>query len=202
MIIEQYGIRLVRLTEDDLELVRHWRNHPKIRLQMGYQKIISASMQQKWFQSINNDFNLYFIIEYQGEKIGLINSKNIDYEKRQGEGGIFIWADHLTVDFVPVLASLCFLNCAFHVFGFTKSYIQILNSNKIAQRYNHQLGYTLVPGQKDTKTPYYILTKEDYILKTKKLNKAAQLFTQDFEVPRVTQCNISKLLQLHSDHEK
>lgn len=196
MIVEQYGIRLTRLTKDDIELVREWRNHPKIRLKMGYQKIISSKEQEKWFASINNNENIYFIIEYQSKKIGLINTKNIDYKNKCGEGGIFIWEDNLDNDFVAVLASLCFLNCSFLVFGFTKSYIQILNSNQKAIKYNQGLGYTMLPGQKKTNAPFYILTKEDYLAKTAHLNKVAQLLTNDFELPRVYNNSIEELLKM------
>ena len=90
MIIEKYGIKLIRLKQEDIELVRLKRNSLDINELMHDRVIISFEMQYKWFQSINNIYNNYFIIIYNNEKIGLVNGKNSDYEKRQSEGGMFI----------------------------------------------------------------------------------------------------------------
>ena len=37
-ILNQYGISLKRINENDIELIRKWRNHPTIRKYMGYKK--------------------------------------------------------------------------------------------------------------------------------------------------------------------
>ena len=52
-------------------------------------------MQEKWFEKINNDNNFYFIIEYEGREVGMINIKDVDYEKRTGEPGMFLYDDDL-----------------------------------------------------------------------------------------------------------
>ena len=91
MIVEQYGIKLKRLTFQDIELVRKWRNHPDIRKRMAFKKHITQRMQEAWFNSINNKFNYYFLIEYKGKHIGVINTKSINLKEMYGEGGIFIW---------------------------------------------------------------------------------------------------------------
>ena len=78
MKFRKYGITLTRLREDDIELVRKWRNSPGIQQYMEYREFITEEMQKKWFESINNLQNFYFIIEYENKKIGLINTSNID----------------------------------------------------------------------------------------------------------------------------
>lgn len=185
MIIEQYGIRLKRLTINDIELVRKWRNHPKIQSKMGYRKHISKEQQLRWFHSINNPLNFYFLIEYQGKDIGVINTKNIDYQEKSGEGGIFVWEENLEQEFIPTYASLCLLNFSFFVLGFNKSFIQIIPSNYRAISYNKNLGYVLLPGQEKAKNPYYLLTKEDYQEKTKKINEIARKMTKSSDLPIV-----------------
>ena len=85
--IEQYGIILKRLEFEDIELVRRWRNHPKIRKRMSFKKHISKEMQKAWFDSINNKYNYYFLIEYQGRYIGVIDNKKINEEDFTAEGG-------------------------------------------------------------------------------------------------------------------
>ena len=114
------------------------------------------------------------MIETEGNAIGVINCKNVSEEMGYGEGGIFIWEKNLAIDFTPVFASLCLLNAIFvELAVFNKSFIQIMNHNKKAQYYNRSLGYVPVPGQK-TKNPYFVLTKEDYLNKTRKINEVAK----------------------------
>lgn len=55
MIISKYNIRYIRLQEEDIELVRKWRNHPSITKYMVYREEITPEMQKKWFASINNN---------------------------------------------------------------------------------------------------------------------------------------------------
>src|ERR1017187_6809502 len=106
MLIRKYGITLKRLKEEDIELVREMRNSAAIRSTMAYREQITPEMQKKWFESINNKFNGYFMIIHEGTKIGLINGKNIDFEKRTCEGGIFLWDENYKDTIIPALASI------------------------------------------------------------------------------------------------
>ena len=107
MQLKKYDVVLTRLTHDKIEMVRNWRNHPKIAKFMEYKEYITPEMQETWFNKINNEHNYYFIIEFEGKEIGLINMRNIDYEKGQGEGGIFIFDDEYLNSDVSFRASLC-----------------------------------------------------------------------------------------------
>jgi len=187
MIIEQYGIRLKRLTAADIELVRQWRNHPEIRKYMAYKKYITPKMQQAWFASIDNKLNYYFLIEYKGKNIGVINAKNVDTIHMHGEGGIFIW-ENAEDEYAGVLASLCLLNAVFYVLElFNKSFVRILRSNPKAIGFNSALGYGLLPGQEKHKNPYYLLTREDYEAKTKRLRETVAKLTGDYALlPKVS----------------
>jgi hypothetical protein len=187
LVLEQYGIKLKRLTIDDIELVRMMRNLPKIRKQMAFKKYITQKMQLSWFDSIDNSLNYYFLIEVNNEKIGVINCKNVCERKGYGEGGIFIWSDNLENEYIPVLASLCLLNAVFLKLNlFNKSFIQILRSNSRAQFFNQKLGYVLIPGQESKRNPYYLLTKEDYLNKTHFLRSVANKLSAQHDTLRIT----------------
>ncbi len=41
LILENYGVRLKRLTHDKIELLRQWRNDPKIQQYMFYREYIT-----------------------------------------------------------------------------------------------------------------------------------------------------------------
>lgn len=72
-------VRLVKLVEDDLEMVRHWRNSKEVSQYMYTENIITALDQQNWFNKISQTTNSnYWIIEYGGKKIGLVSVTGID----------------------------------------------------------------------------------------------------------------------------
>ncbi len=186
MRIEQYDIVLNRLSIDEIELVRHWRNHPDVRKYMAFRKYISSEMQLRWFKGINNALNYYFLIEYRGEKIGVINCKNVHLDDMYGEGGIFIWDKRYWESSVPVMASMCLISAVFDVLKISnKSFIQVLSDNPRAIRYNKMLGYVLIPGQERIKNQWYVLTANDFQIKTEKLRRGASLLTGDFQLPRI-----------------
>ncbi|MBS1637144.1 MAG: GNAT family N-acetyltransferase [Bacteroidetes bacterium] len=185
IILEQYGVRLVRLRENDIELVRYWRNKSDIANFMEYRRYITPYEQLAWFKSINNKLNYYFIIEYEGKKVGLINSKNYDPALGFSEGGIFIWDKSYIDSYVAIYSTLCFLNFIFHVLKISKtSMARILRTNTRAIQYNKQIGYRLLPGQENVENQLYELTEEDYLEKGGKLNKAAALLNPGYETLR------------------
>jgi UDP-4-amino-4,6-dideoxy-N-acetyl-beta-L-altrosamine N-acetyltransferase len=174
--LEQYGVKLTRVREQDIELIRYWRNQPEISEYMLHRGYISEEAQKAWFRSINNKFNYYFIIEYKGRQVGLINSKNYDPGSGYGEGGIFIWDKELQDSFVPVFASLCLLNFMMGTLNVSSiSRARILKSNERAIHYNKLLGYKLMPGQENEEHQLYELKLEDFKICAVKLNKAAEL---------------------------
>jgi hypothetical protein len=181
MIISKYGISLIRLKVDDIELVRQKRNSDEIRKNMVFKDIISPNQQLTWFKSINNIYNNYFIIEYDKKKIGLINGKNIDFEQRTSEGGIFFWENTIATKFIPALCSSIMNDYTFILNEFNTSYIKILNSNLSAISYNKQIGYKKCNKLKtDGSFSWFELNKEDYFNNTKKIRKGIGLLTGDF----------------------
>lgn len=180
--LDQYSVKLIRLQEKDIELVRYWRNQADINNFMEFRNYITPTNQIKWFHSINNKLNYYFIIEYENKKIGLINSKNYDSNLGFSEGGIFIWDKHYLNSYVAIYSTLCFLNFIFHHLKISKkSMARILRSNPRAIQYNKQIGYKLLPGQDDVENQLYELSEEDYIRCGGKLNKAAALLNPEHQ---------------------
>ncbi len=176
LILEQYGVKLIRLQKEQIEIVRYWRNQSDISNYMEYRNYITPNSQLKWFDSINNNLNYYFIIEFEKKKIGLINAKDYNKKSGFGEGGIFIWDKHYIDSFAAVFSSLCLLNFVFFKLKLsTKSVARILKDNPNAINYNKRIGYKLLPNQENIDNQLYELTYEDYVLHGSKLNEAASL---------------------------
>jgi UDP-4-amino-4,6-dideoxy-N-acetyl-beta-L-altrosamine N-acetyltransferase len=169
MVISLFGVKLIRLIENDIELVRKWRNSPDIGRYMSYKEYITPEMQKAWFSSVNNIYNHHYIIEYKKKKIGLISSKNVNWDERSSEGGMFIWDKKYIDSFVPLLASFCLLESGFAFLKWKTSYINVLRSNPAAINYALNLGYVLCYGQENVENQKYFLTKQSYLEKTVKL---------------------------------
>lgn len=178
MIIRKYGISLVRLKKEHIELVRQKRNLAYIQDKMLYKKKINWFQQRRWFKQINNPNNLYLLIEYNNQFIGLINGKDIDFEKRTCEGGIFIWEKKYWETYIPVAASIILNDFNFFMANFKINYAKVLKSNRNAVQYNLIQGYRIVEEDPNG-VVMMSLNKEDYVIKSAKLKKAIGSITKD-----------------------
>ena len=182
MIFRKYGITITRIKEKDIELVRQMRNSPEIQSKMYYREYITPEMQKKWFHSINNKYNGYFIIEYNNSKIGLIHGKDNDFEKRISEGGIFIWDKAYIGTIIPALASIILDDYTFLVKNFNATYAKVLLDNKSTLEYNKLMGYVPCPPMnEDTGVLWMLLTRENYFTKMKLLRRGIKVVTGDGE---------------------
>lgn len=165
MVLEltNYDITLRRLTADKIELVRNWRNDPKIQETMLYREYITSEMQQRWFAKVDNDLNYYFIIVYKGEEIGLINVKDIDYTNHCGESGVFIYEDRYRGTDIAYRAHLVMFDYIYEVLGLKYTYSHILNNNPKAFRFIEFIGGKKVADKSSEEVSYYILQAEDYL---------------------------------------
>lgn len=156
MFFEKYGIKLVRLTADKIELVRNWRNDPKISQYMEFRDHITPEMQKKWFASIDNKNNYYFIINYKDQDVGLTNVKDVDYAKKTGEGGIFIYEDSLLNSDIPFRVIFALNDFCFENLQLEKMIAHIMDDNQRAIDFNLLLGYKKAEESKPPKSTYFL----------------------------------------------
>ena len=164
LILSQYDVRLIRVQAEHLSLILRWRNNDWVRKNMFVQDILQEKDQLAWFNSINNASNYYFIIEYLGEKVGLIHAKNFSEEDGIGEGGIFIGEYDYLETWASVMASICLLNFIFAKTNINRSMVRVQAHNRRAISYNLKLGYKI--DYEDANECRMILDKEDFLNKT------------------------------------
>lgn len=162
--LADYGVTLRRLTHDKIEMLRQWRNDPKIQQFMVYQEYITPEMQEKWFERINNNNNFYFIIEYADREVGMINIKDVDYEKKTGENGVFIFEDKyrstdlsyrsFLVMYDWIFIANCFIDSAY-------AHVQRINTSSI--RLGEFLGSKTILELSTEKLLYTLIKRDDYI---------------------------------------
>lgn len=179
MIVEQYGLRYIRVREEDIEVLRYWRNQEYIRNVMQFKGYITPQMQKAWFHKINNKYNYFFIIEDNKKKIGLINCKDTIPNTKIAEGGIFIWDKSYWGTMIPVFASLTMLQAVFDYFkSGEESIVTVSKNNKTALDFNIMLGYEINQVESNDEFFKLHLSKEKYNLYCKKLIRAATIYNK------------------------
>ncbi len=202
MQIRKYGITLNRLCEDDIELIRVMRNSERIQRFMHYQENITQEMQKKWFKTIDNTNNFYFIIEKEEKKIGLIHGvkNNTINNKVIMEGGIFIWEENEYHTHTSIACSLITADLAFYFLEIDESRIKVLKSNKKMISYNKKMGYEVYDEGDDV---FHLkLTKKRYEKNIKVIRHGLSLITGDKEILSADEVFLStefrkKLLENH-----
>ena len=133
---------LRRVSVQHLEMVRQWRNHPEVQRFMFFKDWISPEMQRTWFASTNNKYNMYFVIEQNGQFFGLVNLKNIDYQKNSAESGVFLAPEKVSMDsLLGIRAVVAILDLAFHILGLSSIIASVKNDNHRAITFNERLGF-------------------------------------------------------------
>jgi len=206
MIIRKYGLTLHRLMPEHLELVRQKRNSEAVRRHMFYQEIISEEQQVAWYKANHNAQNFYFVMEYEGNQIGLISGKNVDYGTGTSEGGIFIWDERYWNSFVPVMATVIMADITFNLLSFNQTSAEVRGDNAQQLHYNKMLGYVPDLAISDEHRTVMVLTKENYESKGAKIRRAVHLVGKDstrvswddIDFSTVTEEDREKLYSNHS----
>lgn len=174
MSIQGFGISLERLSRADLELVRRWRNDPEISRYMFFREHITREMQEAWFETIDNPYNHYFLIVCGGERIGLSHVKNCDYERKCGEGGIFIWAPAHRNSICAYRVVIVGTDWCFDTLGLETITGRVRKDNRRAIRFNLGLGSVFDPEVSGSEVLTCRLTRKAYEAKRPFLVAAVQ----------------------------
>lgn len=169
MTYNRYGLALVRLEQKDIEMLRSWRNEPKVVENMEFQTYISPEMQNEWFKRINNINNFFFLIKKEEQWIGMIHLSDINYEIKTTKSGILIGNPSYLNTSIPVFSSIALLNFAFYDLGLEEIFIKINKANKKALKYNQHLGFYPIQDKENVTFLHMKLTPDVYQIKTKRI---------------------------------
>jgi len=161
MIISNYNTTFRRIEEADLETVRFWRNSKDINQFMEYREYITPEMQKIWFSKINNLYNHYFLIEYNGETVGLVNCKNIEIDKRTLEVGVFLFKENYRRNIIFPVSSLVVCETFVDFYNIEIIETHVLKTNKEFSRMLMKLGYRLYDNQEDISNQKYFIKNPD-----------------------------------------
>lgn len=151
---------------------------------MVYREQISEQMQKEWFATVDNNDNLYFIIEYKGKKIGLINGKDINWHDKSMETGIFIWNKYYRKTHIPTICTLIFAELGVAIWEL-KPRATILRSNDRALKYNKVLGFKVIEDDPEKEYVKLAMDKDSSGFVTKRLKAAINLLAGDEPIKMV-----------------
>jgi len=196
MLIRNFGITLSRLTLEDIELVRYWRNSKDISRFMEYKKFITEDQQKKWFNSLNPLCDFYFLINWNGQKVGLIHSSAINWNDKTAHAGLFVWDKNYIATHIPVLASLAMLECFFEKFNIQKYFAKVGRGNSVAIRYNAALGFTQHEKSVMSDFDFYVLEKNTYYKTSQKLKQFASTISAENQEVQIEQEIWNEIIKL------
>lgn len=139
----KYGVTFQDVLPDDLELLRRWRNEPAIREAMVFQEEITEAMQAVWYASLDPAKDLYSVLLFRGERIGLTQLRHIDRARRTAEGGIAIWQPQHQNGLLPYRVAIAGMDWDFLESGFESLTVTVRKTNSRARRFVRSLGYHL-----------------------------------------------------------
>lgn len=128
--IDNRVIRLRPIQVEDLETIMRWRMKPEVTDYLYTDPELSLDIQEKWFTSLEADKTVkYWIIEFEGIRIGLIWLLNIDYINQKTEFGWFSGELSYRGEgiFKRVLVGIC--EYVFEEMKFNKIYCEVFASN-------------------------------------------------------------------------
>ena len=119
-----------RIEEPDLSRIRAWRNSPDVARFMYSDHEISEQEHRAWFDRILRDPGAsYWIIEFEGNAVGLTNIVDIDFEKRSALWAFYIADPRTRGKGVGQYVEYCVLTCVFDHWQLDMLNCQVLASN-------------------------------------------------------------------------
>ena len=168
---ERYGITLSRLQADELEMVRQWRNDPKIASFMLDQTHITAEMQQTWFARLQTSTSAcYYVASFRQQPIGVASLTAIDLQAGTAEPGMYIYLDEFRNNLIPFCVAFALNDFAFETFGLHRLFGKIFLSNPASIRFHEACGYRPY-GERDGDLIRYVLEPDAYLSARDKLSR-------------------------------
>jgi len=144
-----YQVILRPVTEDDLEMVRTWRNDPGVSQFMLSQEQITPEQQRAWFKKVSRDpRQQHYIIIYKDQPIGAANIRALQGTDLQNatviEPGLYIFEDKYRANLLTFAPTLLLNDFCFNQLGVKTLRAVVKPDNEAALNYNAKLGYQVV----------------------------------------------------------
>jgi UDP-4-amino-4,6-dideoxy-N-acetyl-beta-L-altrosamine N-acetyltransferase len=174
------NVSLKSVDEQDIELIRQWRNSDLINNVSFSNQHISAEMQKAWFEKISKDSNaMHWIIIADNNPVGYASVKNIDIKNSRCEfASLYIGEPAMLGSGIGAIAEYFLIEYVYNNLNVKKIFCEVLETNPKVIRLHKKFGFD-VEGilknhyKKDRFISVYILAlfKENWELKKPILEK-------------------------------
>lgn len=173
--ISEASLRTIEL--DDIQLLRYWRNLDHVRHRMVMTNYIERDRQRKWFESLSNELDRYFIFSLDAKDIGCVTLTKINFAEKIFEGGIYCGDKNFLNHWVNIWACVKLYNYAFFDLKLETAYATILKDNKTALSLNKSIGYKFVEDA-DQNIGRFKLTRSEYVVASDKIKRYLRDFVR------------------------
>lgn len=129
------------IEEQDLEMIRRWRNSKRVSQFMYSERFISETEQIAWYRNLNKKKNIYKIFTHNGIDVGMVYLTEIDHLSKHCRWGIYIGNEDYLTSGIGIYASYELIQEVFGPMKFNKLMSMVLHSNKSAIKLNSYLGF-------------------------------------------------------------
>lgn len=171
MKICKYGLTLTRIRREDTAFVYQKIHLTDINPLVSQSEEPTVGQIEDWFFSINDLENIYYLVEYHEQKIGILITKNISWEARTFETESFFWDETIQKSEIPLLANLALLETVFYFMSWNTCFAIASRDNKTLISQLHKIGYILSERQGKTDYQVYFLTAENFGINSTKLRE-------------------------------
>lgn len=134
-------IKLDKLSIDDIEIVRNWRNSPEIASYMYTENNISNEQQLAWFKSLDFNNSRYWIIEFNEKKLGLASITGIDYNLQSCYWAFYLGDTSVRGAGVGAKVEFNVINYVFNELKLNKLRCEVLVTNDNVIRMHEKFGF-------------------------------------------------------------
>lgn len=164
---EYKRVRLIPLTEVDIEALRILRNEPYNRKWFVYSNEILEVEQEKWFKEYNvasDDFMFSVRHVDNPEKfIGAVAIYNVDFTNLTAEFGRIIIDSGAHEDRgLGLDTTVCALNIGFKMMNLREIYLEVYADNKRATKVYLKAGFKEISIDKNSNILYMKISKEEF----------------------------------------
>ena len=133
-----------KIREDDLDQILNWRTKPEVSSYMYTDIEPSMENQNIWFDNISRDSNrLDWIINFDGEDVGLLSLVKIDQLNRRCEWAYYLGSPNVRGKGIGKNVELNVLNYVFNTLNLNKLCCEVFVSNdfviKIHEKYGSKI---------------------------------------------------------------
>jgi len=136
------NLKFKKIGEEHLEKIMKWRMHPGITKYMYTDPDLNIEKQKEWYKKhvINNDYEKYWLINYENNDIGLVSLNNIDKKNSRCYWAYYIGEFEFLGKGIGKQVELNILNYVFDKLGLMKLCCEVFTFNEGVIKLHEKFG--------------------------------------------------------------